>query len=40
MRGEPATSAPHPPPPHTHSLDVGEDFEHLRWFPMPDEVST
>jgi len=33
VRGEPAS--PGEPP----ELDVGEDFEHLRWFPLPHEVG-
>jgi hypothetical protein len=33
MRGEPAS--PGEPP----DLDVGESFEHLRWFPLPHEVG-
>jgi selenocysteine lyase/cysteine desulfurase len=33
MRGEPASPADPP------DLEVGEDFEHLRWFPLPHEVG-
>ncbi len=33
IRGEPASSA------EPATMDVGTDFEHLRWFPLPSEVG-
>ncbi|MET0830887.1 MAG: hypothetical protein ABWY62_00790 [Acidimicrobiia bacterium] len=28
-----------PPPPATARMEASADFEHLRWFPLPDEIT-
>jgi hypothetical protein len=33
LRGEPASRVEH------EDLDVGDDFEHLRWFLLPEEAG-